>query len=79
MNSELANFVLFITDIFIFIFYGMAIYGIRTKRIFALGTWYLKSSNNSQYIQVVIGYIMLGTTLVIFRFFVFPERLYQYL
>ncbi len=79
MESGLANFVLLITDIFIFIFFGMAIYGILKKRIFALGAWYLKSNSNSQYIQVIIGYIMLGILLVAFRFFVFPERLYQYL
>jgi len=76
MKSELASYVLFITDIFIVIFFGMVIYGIRTKRIFALGKWYLKSKSYSQYMQVVIGLIMLGATLVFFRFFVFPERLY---
>lgn len=79
MQSGLASFVLFITDIFIFIFLGIAIYGVRLKKVFALGRWYIKTSNKSQYIQVIIGYVMLAILLLFFRFFVYPERLYPYL
>jgi len=79
MQSGVANFVLFITDIFICIFAGVAIYGVKWKKVYALGRWYVKTSNKSQYIQVIIGYIMLVILLLFFRFFVYPERLYPYL
>lgn len=79
MKSELASFVLFITDAGIILFLLMAIYGSVKKRIYALGKWYFLSQEKSQFVQVVIGYFLLAAVLIYFRIFVFPERLFSYL
>jgi hypothetical protein len=38
---------------------GMLISGLKNKRIFAFGRWYKAGENKSQYVQVVIGYLLL--------------------
>lgn len=48
----------------------MAIRGVRSNRIYALGKWYAKSNSASQYWQVVIGYILFSLTLFYFVLFV---------
>jgi hypothetical protein len=38
---------------------GVLISGLKNKRIFAFGRWYNAGENQSQYVQVVIGYLLL--------------------
>ena len=38
---------------------GVLISGLKNKRIFAFGRWYKAGENTSQYVQVVIGYLLL--------------------
>ena len=38
---------------------GVLISGLKNKRIFAFGRWYKAGGNTSQYVQVVIGYLLL--------------------
>ena len=38
---------------------GVLISGLKNKRIFAFGRWYKAGENKSQYVQVVIGYLLL--------------------
>jgi hypothetical protein len=79
MKSELANFVIFVVDAGIVVFLAICIYGIKQKRIFALGRWYFLSKEKLQYWQVVVGYALLFLVLLYFRVYVFPERLFKYL
>ena len=38
---------------------GVLISGLKNKRIFAFGRWYKAGENKSQYVQIVIGYLLL--------------------
>lgn len=43
---------------------GMLISGLKNKRIFAFGRWYDSEKNKSQYVQVVVGYLLLIALLI---------------
>ncbi|WP_430460723.1 hypothetical protein ACQUQU_16090 [Thalassolituus sp. LLYu03] len=38
---------------------GVLISGLKNKRIFAFGRWYDTEKNQSQYVQVIAGYLLL--------------------
>ncbi len=76
MNAELASFVLFVVDAGITLFFGMFVYGVKQRRVFALGRWYIASKSMSQYFAAVSWNLFMFFVLAYFRLFEFPERLF---
>jgi hypothetical protein len=78
-SSALANFTIFITDVFIGLYALFIAVGLKNSRIYFSGEWYTREKNKSQFIQAVLGYSLLLVTALYFRFVSYPGWLFQYL
>ncbi len=78
-NSTLASYALFIVDLFICVYFYFFIVGVKNGKVYFMGSSYSKEQQKSQYVQSMIGYLLLLLTSLWIRFFIFPEYLYSFL
>ncbi|WP_422447697.1 MULTISPECIES: hypothetical protein [unclassified Endozoicomonas] len=76
-KAELINFVVFVVDMGIVLYFTMIGYGIIKGRIYLFGRWYTRNvkEEKSDYYQSIVVYIGAGSLLLYFRFVSFPAEL----